>query len=135
MRVAVGILASCRSSLRRRSIGLLLAPALALAGCSSPPAELAHKAAGAAFGQVRVANTGGEGVYVRRTPRLADRIKAWPDDTVLSIVGPDVEGEGRQWKHVLDPDGSVGYVPSQYVAVVSAGADPTELERLARQEA
>lgn len=63
---------------------------------------------------VVVANTGGDGVYLRRTPAMGDRIIAWPEGTVLEVVGPDTVSEGRTWKHVKDPKGNVGYVPLQY---------------------
>jgi len=79
-----------------------------------------------------VANTGGIGVYLRRTPRLADKVKAWPDGTTLLIVGQDGTSEGRVWKQVRDPDGNVGWVPAEYVLPEQpierpASAPPTAL--------
>jgi hypothetical protein len=62
-----------------------------------------------------VAGTGGEGVYLRRTTRMADKLEAWPDGTALQVVGRDAEAEGRLWKKVMDPDGRIGWVPAQYV--------------------
>ena len=64
-----------------------------------------------------VANTGGDGVYIRRTTDMADRIKAWPDGTEMVVVGPDVTVEGRPWRNVRDPDGNEGFVPVQYLVV------------------
>lgn len=64
---------------------------------------------------VVVANTGGIGVYLRRTPTMADRLTAWPDGTRLEVVGSDATGDGQEWKHVKDPKGQVGWVPSLYV--------------------
>lgn len=61
-----------------------------------------------------VGKTGGEGVYVRKTPRLADRHRAYADKTRLMVIGSDVEAEGRIWKHVRAPDGTEGYVPVEY---------------------
>jgi hypothetical protein len=63
---------------------------------------------------VWVGNTDGEGVFVRNTPVMADRAKAYPDGTPLTIVGDDIDGDGQTWKHVKTPDGLEGYVPSIY---------------------
>jgi Bacterial SH3 domain len=63
---------------------------------------------------VYVGNTDGEGVYVRNTPVMADRNKAYPDGTELTIIGDDVDGDGQHWKHVRTPDGLEGYVPAMY---------------------
>ena len=61
-----------------------------------------------------VGNTGGDGVYIRRTPNMEDRIKAWPDGTEMPVIGPDIRSQGRVWKSVEDPDGNVGYLPAEY---------------------
>jgi hypothetical protein len=63
---------------------------------------------------VWVANTDGQGVYVRKTPAMGDRLRAYPDRTELTIIGDDVDGDGQHWKHVRTPDGLEGYVPSMY---------------------
>lgn len=63
---------------------------------------------------VWVGNTDGEGVYVRKTPVMADRLQAYPDGTQLTIIGEDVEGDDQTWKHIKTPDGLEGYVPSTY---------------------
>jgi len=63
---------------------------------------------------VWVGNTDGIGVYIRRTPTLADRVRAYPDRTPLEIVGEDVFGDGQRWHHVKAPDGLEGYVPVIY---------------------
>ena len=62
-----------------------------------------------------VANTGGVGVYIRQSPKMADRIKAWPDSTLMSSLGEVVQSEDREWRKVRDPDGTVGWVPSEYL--------------------
>ena len=36
---------------------------------------------------VRVANTGGIGVYLRNNPRMSDKSVPWPDGTRLEIIG------------------------------------------------
>ena len=69
--------------------------------------------------RVKVGNTGGEGVALRRTPHMNDRLLALPDNTILEIIGPDETSEGINWKHVRDPRGNVGYVPAQYTVPAS----------------
>jgi hypothetical protein len=68
---------------------------------------------------VVVANTGGQGVYLRNTPVMSDRAVAWVEGTRLAIVGDDTIGEGRVWKRVRDPKGDVGWVPGEFVAPVA----------------
>lgn len=80
----------------------------------APPGQ---SAAGAATTTVIVGNTGGDGVYLRRSPAVADKVRAWPDGTVLLVVGPDRQAEGRVWKNVRDPSGTVGWVPAQYLVL------------------
>jgi hypothetical protein len=63
---------------------------------------------------VYVGNTDGEGVYIRNSPSMDDKNKAYADGTALTIIGDDVSGDGQTWKHVKTPDGTEGYVPSQY---------------------
>ena len=76
-----------------------------------------------------IGNTGGDGVYIRRTTDMADRIKAWPDGTEMVVVGPDVAVEGRLWRNVRDPDGNLGFVPAEYLVTsppsAAAQKDPT----------
>ncbi len=62
-----------------------------------------------------VGNTDGLGVYVRRTPNMADRLRAWPDRTRMEITGQTVGSDGRRWMKVRTPDGAEGYVPEQYL--------------------
>ena len=64
---------------------------------------------------VWVGNTDGEGVYIRKTPVMADRIQPYPDGTPLTIIGDDVDGDGQHWRNVRTPDGVEGYVPSIYL--------------------
>ena len=73
---------------------------------------------------VYVGNTDGDGVFLRRTRNMADRIAAYPDDTQLVVLGPDTSANGITWKHVRTPDGKVGYVPAQYTVAVAVAATP-----------
>ena len=61
-----------------------------------------------------VGKTDGEGVYLRRTPRLSDKDTAYVDGTRLVVIGEDVTAEGELWHHVRTPDGKIGYVPAKY---------------------
>jgi len=65
---------------------------------------------------VHVANTDNQGAFIRRTPNLDDHLAPWPDGTALEVVGPDTTNGGITWKHVQDPAGNQGWIPSQYVA-------------------
>ncbi len=60
-------------------------------------------------------NTDSEGVYIRRTRTMEDRIKAWPDGTKMIELTSPVEVEEHLWRHVRDPDGNEGYVPAEYL--------------------
>ncbi|HEX5418252.1 MAG TPA: hypothetical protein VFZ25_21560 [Chloroflexota bacterium] len=62
-----------------------------------------------------VANTGGDGVYLRHTPRLDDTWVAWQDNTRLTILGAEANGDGTHWLQVRDPSGHVGWIPAQYI--------------------
>ena len=111
-------------------VGLLVVGILVAAGILSQRGRLSTPTATVASGQAGatvtatvpanvartfvVANTGGEGVYLRRTPRLADRDTAYVDGTKLTAIGTDEQGDGQTWHHVSTPDGKTGYVPAQY---------------------
>ena len=73
---------------------------------------------------VRVGNTGGDGVYLRKTRDLSDHLAAYPDGTALLVLGPDSQQDGLTWKHVRALDGTEGYVPAQYT-VPDALQQPT----------
>lgn len=64
---------------------------------------------------LRVGNTGGEGVWLRRTPNLDDKIRPWMDGTPMVVIGPRVVGDGRMWEKVRAPDGVEGYIPPEYL--------------------
>lgn len=74
---------------------------------------------------VVVANTGGDGVYIRKTTSAGDKLKVWPDGTVMLVIGDDRESEGRKWKNVRDPDSNIGWVPAEFVAEPTATPAPT----------
>jgi len=88
--------------------------AQAAATASPVPSKPTDTAVPATATTVWVGNTDGEGVYVRKTPVMADRVRPYADGTPLTIVGDDVDGDGQHWKHIKTPDGLEGYVPSIY---------------------
>ena len=63
-----------------------------------------------------VANTEGIGAYLRRTPNLDDRLRAWPEGTLLRGLGGDLAVDGLDWKRVRDPAGNEGWIPALYTA-------------------
>ena len=69
-----------------------------------------------------VANTDGDGVYIRRTPNLEDRINAWPDGTQMVRVGASVTVDSKIWENVRAPDGTVGFIPAQYLITAQQAA-------------
>src|SRR5438876_4353920 len=75
-----------------------------------PSATATAAPAAATADTVYVGNTDGVGVFVRKTPVMADRLRAYPDGTALAIIGDDVDGDGQHWRHVRTPDGLEGYV-------------------------
>ncbi len=61
-----------------------------------------------------VGNTDGQGVYLRRSP-LGERIRAWPDGTVMIAIGGDQIVDGKTWRNVKDPDGNDGWALADYL--------------------
>ncbi|MDE2992486.1 MAG: hypothetical protein OXU67_01270 [Chloroflexota bacterium] len=75
---------------------------------------------------VTVANTDGQGVYLRRQPDWSSKWVAWNEGTKLHVLAAGVGGvsvrgapsaSSAAWLQVRDPDGRVGYVPEQYVTL------------------
>ncbi len=65
-----------------------------------------------------VGNTDGQGVYLRRTPSLDDKLKAWRDGSRMEVMGKNVEGDGHKWMKVRAPDGTEGFIPEEYLVVL-----------------
>jgi hypothetical protein len=63
----------------------------------------------------RIGGTGGIGAFLRASPRLADRMRAWPDGTVMQLLGEETHAEGRLWLRVTAPDGVDGWIPADYL--------------------
>ncbi len=70
---------------------------------------------------VRVVNTAGQGVILRREPSTrAPRVAARAENTILQVVGPDTTAEGRVWRQVQDAQGNRGWVPADFLAPAPA---------------
>jgi hypothetical protein len=96
-----------------RAAASVVASPSALPSAAAKPAATTVAAA-ANVNTVYVGNTDSQGVFIRKTPVMADRLRAYPDGTALTIAGDDVDGDGQHWRHVKTPDGVEGYVPAMY---------------------
>jgi hypothetical protein len=65
-----------------------------------------------------VANTHGEGVFLRKSVAQPDRSRAVPEGTTLEVTGATDTQAGTDWAEVRVPDGTA-WVPSRFLA------DPT----------
>lgn len=65
---------------------------------------------------VSVSGTDGEGVYLRRTPNLSDRLAAYPEGSRLEVISEEMASAGVTWLHVRTADEQAGYVPAQYTS-------------------
>lgn len=98
-------------------VALVLATDLAELRSQASPTGQAPSAEGTLLNAERVvlvANTDGIGAFLRRTPQLEDKIRAWPDRTLLSVLGATVVVDGIEWSRVRDPVGTEGWIPTQY---------------------
>ena len=73
-----------------------------------------------------VANTDGQGVYLRRQPEWSSKWVPWDEGTRLQVLATGLHGTGTPstggtdsaaWLQVRDPEGRVGFVPEQYVTL------------------
>lgn len=65
---------------------------------------------------VVVANTDGQGVFLRSVASSEGRIlKVWPEKTVMTVIGEDKDAEGLKWRNVRDPDGNGGWVAAKFL--------------------
>lgn len=66
----------------------------------------------------RIANTDGQGVYLRGTPNFEDRLpNALPEGMAIRVIGVESLLDGVAWRQVEDAGGVRGWVPSQYVTL------------------
>ena len=85
-------------------------------GFQSEQAEPPCPHAAVAPTQVMLAFSEGAGVYMHPTKRLADRSKAYAEGTLLTVLGPVEQADGKDWLHVRAPDGKEGWVVADYTA-------------------
>jgi hypothetical protein len=62
----------------------------------------------------QVANTDGDGAYLRKSPKLDDKLSPWGDGTLLKNLNEQATGDGVVWYKVQAPDGAVGWIPARY---------------------
>jgi hypothetical protein len=80
------------------------------------PAPTIAPAGGAQF---RVVNTEGLGLFLRQDHDTNSQVlKTLPDGTVVTVVGADFSGPDRVWKNVRDPEGTTGWVASDFLQAV-----------------
>ncbi len=73
--------------------------------------------------RAQVGNAEGGGVNLRAEPSTtAERLKVIPEGRVVSMVGPDRDAEGRRWRNVRDAEGTIGWMPAQFL--VAEGSVP-----------
>lgn len=71
---------------------------------------------------VRVTNTGGQGLNLRREPATTSvTIASVAENSTLRLVGAEQRAEGRLWKRVDDGRGNEGWVPGEYLVEVNNG--------------
>jgi hypothetical protein len=62
-----------------------------------------------------VANTHGEGVFLRKTPNFQDRLRAVEDGTRIEVSAATRVVDGVSWTEVRTTEGTA-WVPSKYLA-------------------
>jgi len=124
--VAVGILSTCSVPTVPTATRPMPSAATAVPTRTLPPSPTPSPAPDkAARSILYVAHTDGEGVYIRKTPQMADRLLAWPEGTALEVIGDTLVEEDLQWVPVRAPDGQEGLVPEQYTDAVAPTPEPT----------
>jgi SH3-like domain-containing protein len=68
--------------------------------------------------RLQIANTGGDGVNLRRDPgQSGEKVKTLQEGSLVEIVGPDQTLDGTVWRNVRDLQGDVGWVAGGFLAV------------------
>lgn len=114
-----------------------VAPTAAPAPPPAPPAAPAALSQPPAAARLVVRNVGAEGLTLRRSPGVGEKIKVWNDGTEMADLGDAADHSGRSWKKVRDPNGNVGWAAADFLgdpaaagaattASLSAGARPVQ---------
>lgn len=83
------------------------------------PTPLPVPTATLAADRAMVANTGSQGVFIRKTPG-GEAIRGWNDGSVMQVVGADQQSGGRAWRNVKDPSGNVGWIAAEFLVPAPA---------------
>lgn len=95
-------------------------PGTAIAGSPSVGASPGATKPSASGEQVRVVDTGGQGARLRERPSsTAPQLKLIAEATVVEVVGPDQQAEGRAWRNVRDATGSTGWIAAELLQPAS----------------
>lgn len=107
------------SAPRRANVpGLVVQPASptpASAVAATPTTGASAASSIPAGGVLQIANTNGDGVWLRRTPKLEDKLNAWPEGALMKSLNEQAEAEGLKWQKVQAPDGGVGWIPERFL--------------------
>ena len=89
-----------------------LSPATSTSETPSPVPSIATPLASV------VANTGGEGVNLRRSPSTSSaRLRTIPEGAIVVATGPSVSAEGYVWYPVRDSRETSGWIQARYLTV------------------
>jgi S1-C subfamily serine protease len=120
-----------RPPLKSQTAGSVPAVSAEQAATARDPAE-ASMATGPVSGcfestaaVVYVANTNGIGLFLRRSPDLADRLAAYPEGITLRVADQSFEANGLCWLPVTAPDGHNGLALVDYVSTTAPTPTPT----------
>jgi hypothetical protein len=73
----------------------------------------------------RVANTNGLGANLRRAAATSSPVvTVAPENSIVQVLGPEQQGEGRVWRQVEDNRGNQGWVPTDFLVDAPAGSRP-----------
>ena len=112
----------------------LTTPTLARVAVLTPSPTRASAAVAATLdaapGYAYVANTGGEGATMRRTPGGAS-MGIVIEGGIISPTGRDEQVDGRAWSEVRTTDGRVGWIAAEFVASAPVGAESSRPEATA----